>query len=378
TPWQEYLPPDSLQLCNFTQLVPAQDGGVTAVAESAAGRQKMVVTFDGHNWSVLPAGLRNFFCAWREPDQTIWAVTANSLFQWDTARTNWVEHEEISAGRISDMAVEPDGAFWLATSDGLFRGSLPLWCRPDAVRELDSPVACMASDGNGWFYFIADNKLHRLRNEIHREYPLPPTSQRPQTGQFLSPLKDGSLLVGIGRAVFQFKPADGSFNAVVTQAQTQPAKPLGLLPDGNVCLCHADDHPAFDEFDGTQLRPLPTPPTVRGNEDTPATLFATRNGNVWIGGGRTVFLCHDGKWEQFGPGNHDTPEAAVGFAEMTNGIIWCATPDELWNFDGKKWSLSQGHFNHINALMEARDGTVWLASNGGLYHFCNGIWVENG
>ena len=151
----------SLQLNNFTQLTPDKDGGVTVVAESAINHQKMVVTFDGRNWAALPAGPRNFFCAWREPDQTIWAVNVNSLFQWEAARTNWVEHEEISAGRISDVAVEPDGAFWLATSDGLFRGSLPLWSRPDAVRDLDASVDCLTLDAGGWLYFIAENKLHR-------------------------------------------------------------------------------------------------------------------------------------------------------------------------------------------------------------------------
>ena len=218
-----------------------------------------------------------------------------------------------------------------------------------------------------------------LRNEIHREYPLPAASQGPQAGQSLFPLKDGSLLVGRGNEwLYQFKRADGLFGSVAVRNQTQPVKPLGLLPDGSACLCHADDHAAFDEFDGTQLRPLPNPPTIRSNEDTPTTLFTTRSGDVWIGGGRTVFWWHDGKWDQFGSEDHSTPEGAVGFAEMTNGMIWCATSDEIWNFDGKKWSLSQNRFNHINTLMEAHDGTVWLASNGGLFHFCNGIWVENG
>src|SRR6202020_2411553 len=56
----------------------------------------------------------------------------------------------------------------------------------------------------------------------------------------------------------------------------------------------------------------------------------------------------------------------------------CATAAWIWKFESKKWSLSQNRFNHINTLMEAHDGTVWLASNGGLFHFCNGFWMDNG
>ena len=162
--WQEYIPPEFLSISNLSQPVSDDDGGVTLVAESAVDHQKMVVMFDGHNWTALPAGSRNFFHAWRGPDQAIWAATAESLFQWVASRTNWVENEEISAGQIFDVEMEPGGAFWLATADGLFRGAPSLWQKPGPVRDLDAPVQCMTLDEEGRFYFIAGNQLHMLQN----------------------------------------------------------------------------------------------------------------------------------------------------------------------------------------------------------------------
>lgn len=372
TAWQEFMPPESLQLSNLSQPVPDSGGGVTLVAESAA-KQKMVVMFDGKNWTTLPASLQNFFCAWREPDQTIWGATSNSLFEWSTSRTNWIEHREISAGRISDVAVEPGGAFWLATSDGLFRGALSLWCMPEPIRDLDLPVACMTLDNAGWLYFIAGNRLHALRNEVHREYPLPPEIQSAQTALALFPLKDGSLLVDGGNALFQFKSSDGLFKSLPLGY-----RPMGLLPDGTVCLHHNDEHPDLYDYDGTHFRLLPNQPPLRKDDGSLATLFATRNGDLWMGGGRAVYWYHDGKWERFASEDHGTPESVVGFAEMANGKIWCATSEELWEFDGKGWSRFQSRFNHINSLIQSHDGGVWLASNGGLYRFCGGVWMENG
>ena len=35
------------------------------------------------------------------------------------------------------------------------------------------------------------------------------------------------------------------------------------------------------------------------------------------------------------------PEKGIGFAEAPDGKIWCATSDELWEFDGKNWLLLQ-------------------------------------
>jgi signal transduction histidine kinase len=377
TTWHEYLPPESLQLGDFNQVMPDHGGGVTLLAESSASRQQWVVAFDGHTWAALPSGPRKFFCVWREPDQSFWAATTNALFQWSPAGTNWVEHEEISAGLISDVAMEPGGAFWLATSDGLFRGSLPLWGKPEPVVDLDLPVECMTVDSQGWLYFIAGNKLHLLRDEVHREYPLPQADQNSQFAQTLFPLRDGSLLVGRGGALLQFKPPDALLKPLPAQNQAQPAKPLGLLPDGSVCLYYGGGQAGFNDFDGTQFHPLPNPPPVQDDEAL-ALLFSNGNGDLWMGGGSSVFWRHDDKWERFASSDHSTPAAVVGFAEMPDGKIGCATPDELWEFDGKNWSLLQTRFNHINCLMQGRQGEVWLASNSGLFRFCHGIWMENG
>ena len=37
------------------------------------------------------------------------------------------EYEDITARAYNDLAIEPGGAFWLATSDGLFRYAPLAW-----------------------------------------------------------------------------------------------------------------------------------------------------------------------------------------------------------------------------------------------------------
>jgi signal transduction histidine kinase len=91
-----------------------------------------------------------------------------------------------------------------------------------------------------------------------------------------------------------------------------------------------------------------------------------------------VFWRHDDKWQSFVPFGDTTPAMAIGFIEMPDGKIWCATDDELWQFDGKNWLLLRSGFNHINGLSQTHDGSVWLASNSGLFRYYQDAWLQNG
>jgi signal transduction histidine kinase len=378
TGWLEYVAPDSLQNFNLSQPSPDDDGGVTLMAESAIQHQKLVVWFDGDNWVTRPAATRNFFRAWRGANRTFWAATRESLFQWDEERTNWIENDENPVGRIFDVAVEPGGAFWLATSDGLIRGAAALWLKPPPVRDLDSAIQCLTVDSEDRVNFVTENKLHILTNESHEEFALPPPLQNLEAIRALFPLKDGSLLVDSGTAPLQFKAGDAFCKALPARDDMKDIIPLGILPTGDACLYHPGEKVFFDDFDGTQSRPLDNAPPAGESKTGLTTLYSARNGDVWIGGAQGALWRHDGQWQFFASGDHTAPAPAVRFAETRDGKVWCATPDELWEFDGKNWLLLQTKFNDINALLQSRDGSIWLASKGGLFRYYDGTWLDYG
>ena len=377
TIWQEYFPPDSLLSNHLSRPESGMEGGVTLLAESTVNHEPTVVTFDGQHWEARPAGPRKFFRAWSGPGHTLWAVTTESLFQWVAVRTNWVANDEITAGQINDVAVEPGGAFWLATSDGLFRCAQPLWEKPEPLHDLDLPATSLTLDGEGALYFIAGQQLHWLQTETDHSFPLPAVSQNPATVPTLFLLKNGSLLVETGGALFQFRPDKGTFDPVPMPAGAQPVKALGRLPEGGVCLYHDRDD-TLDVFDGTRFQPLTNPPPLQKEDAGLTTLFAAENGDLWLGGGAVVWWRHNGVWKRFASQADITPERCVGFADLPDGKIGCATPDKLWEFDGENWLLMQAKFNHINGLMPSRDGGIWLAANGGLFRLGWGTWMDYG
>jgi signal transduction histidine kinase len=373
--WQKFSVPETLQLANLNAPEPDDEGGVTFIAESSVNHQKAAVTFDGKQWTVRPTKGENFFRAWRGPDRIFRAATSQSLYEWDSVHTNWLENEELSPGQIFDAKVEPDGNFWLSTPGELIRGSAALWERPEFFQDLDSPVQSLVEDSEKRLYFIAGNKLYVPGNGTPRKFSIPGLPPGQPADYALFALRKGSLLVKAGDALFQFLPADGSFKPIPAP-DGQPETTLGTLPDGNICLYRPGANPAFEEFDGVRTRPMDGP-AVDESDRKITTLFAARNGDLWMGGKDAIWR-HDNQWRSFASAAQPGPKSAAAFAEMLDGTILCATPNEIWAFDEKKgWTLLQYGFNHINSLIRSRDGSVWIASNGGLIRFYQGAWLEN-
>jgi signal transduction histidine kinase len=373
---QEYAKPDWLAANPVSQPVPDNQGGVILLGDTSS-HQKTIVTFEGGTWGMVSAGGRNFFHAWRGPDHFLWAATVDALFQWVPARTNWVENEDISPGTIDDVAVEPDGAFWLATADGLFRGSLPLWSKSGTTGNMNEPVPSLATMGESGLCFIAGDQLHLVQDNRDRNFNLPSAHETFSGTPTLWPLKNGSFLVRAGTGLFQFSPNSGWSQLQFPGESAGKIQPLGILPDGSVCLCREGAMVDLVAFDGIQLLPLANPPPLQ-TEDLPVTaLHSSRNGDLWIGG-PSVWWCHEGAWRRFTSADFTTPEGAVSFADLPDGNICCATSDQLWEFDGHNWLLLKTRFNHINVLLSGHDGAVWLASNGGLFRYGSGVWLDNG
>jgi signal transduction histidine kinase len=382
--WKDYLPPSSLQIQNLRAPREDEEGGVIAVAESIADGRTVAARFDGKDWTVLPTGGKRFERAWRSGDKALWVVAEDTLFRQAPGHTNLAEYQEISTRRYYDVATEPGGTFWIATSGGLFHYAPPLWRSPASLQQINSLVHSLTEDTAGRLWFVAAGWLHSLQGDIYREFALPePVARDAQSIRMIFPLRNGLLLLDAGEHSLRFNPESGSFGAgLPLRAGVQHVKPLGLLPDGSLCLQSWNAERAtgeltacyFDQFDGVQSKPLADPPPGA----VYATLFAARNGDLWLSGDRSIAWYHEKKWRVFPVSDRAVPEVVLGFTELTDGRIWCATQDKLWEFDGRNWSSAYAGFDHINALQCDRSGNVWVADDAGMHRLFQKIWIENG
>ena len=373
--WQEFLPPPMLQAANFQQPLPDIDGdGVTCAADSPSGEQKLVVHFDGQNWTIQPIGTEKIRGAWRGRDGATWVTTINTLFQIDNSGTAAAESEEISRGRFFDLAVETNGVFWLASAEGLLRYSPPLWKSPRAIQRLNTPVPCLAEDSESRLWFVSDGALHSLEEGRYQDHAFPrPSRIVLQSARVLLPLKNGDLLLDTGEELFQFQPGNGALNSL-PPLQGERRHTLGIFRDGSVAVQSTDTTGQtchLDKYDGTAFQPFPPAPT----DCAFSAFLETQNGDLWLGGDRGPFWYHEKKWQTFS--NNFAPSSIVSFVETADGKLWCATPDSIWEFNGQNWSTIRTGFDQINSVIRSHDGNIWVASNGGLHRFMQGAWIEN-
>jgi signal transduction histidine kinase len=108
-----------------------------------------------------------------------------------------------------------------------------------------------------------------------------------------------------------------------------------------------------------------------------ACSLATETGDLWLGGNFGTAWRHD-KWTVFPASETGAPRDVRRLMELPTGRIWCASREKIWSFDGKNWSAVRGGINHINGMICERDGSVWVATDGGAQRFFRGNWIENG
>ena len=390
TQWRDYLLPKELALANLRAPYDDLEGGVTAVADSPRRRQRVIVSFDGMSWTLRAATSARLRQAWTGPERTCWAMSRDSLFQLFEPTTELRESEEITARQYFDVAVEKSGAFWLATSDGLFRYAPSLWRSPPELRGITGPAYCVACDAEGSLCFAAGNLLYLFQNGQIQQYPLPAAWEGRVVPRALFLLKNGTLVLAAketepasGERLFSIQPARNSWVSLPAAGQERRAKALGLLPDGALCFQDLEALPkgvscSLGRCDGSKFEPLSDPPPAQAVGTNFSCVFATPSGDLWVSGEAGTAWYHNKTWRGFAANEQIGPAEALSFIELADGKIWAATQDQIWEFDGRNWSLARGGFGRINQIQATRDGSVWVASNSGLHRFFRGTWIENG
>ncbi|HVV72165.1 MAG TPA: ATP-binding protein, partial [Verrucomicrobiae bacterium] len=364
--------------------------GLVALAESVTNHQKLMAGFDGQTWTIEALPPIKVRQVWWGPDGTRWAMGISSLFEWEAgAHADLGENEEISARQYFDLAVEPGGNFWLATSDGLFRYSPPLWRTPVPLRKLDTPVRCLATDPEGRLWFASGNRVYSFQTNQLKTYPIPPAAGRSLQIRSFYWLKSGLLAVAAvepesstGDQLFGIEPETGTVRPLAGGSPAPRIRALGLLPDGSLCLQSAgspasEGHWSLSRFDGQTIQPIAEPPPVEALGTNLHAMFTAQNGDLWLGGDLGTAYFHEQRWLAFTSSDKSVPEAPVAFAELPDGKIWCAEQDQIWEFDGRIWNVVRHGFDRINALLRARDGSIWAACNNGLQRYVQGVWLEN-
>lgn len=369
TSWRKHELPREFGVTRLHRIFEYEDASLSIMADLERSGRKAVVQFESGNWSLHTVGVDNALYAWIGPGSRVYAVSPNAFFESMPSTGEFVESEEISARQFLDVAVEPGGAFWLATSDGLFRHAPPAWQVPLAARNVNSPVHSLLADAQDRVWLVAGNSLHMLQGQKSRDFPLPSASLRS-----VSLVQNGALVLDGGGRLFEFSPASSRFRDI--SGTNQSWRILGSLRKGVLCLAtEAGGSPELRSYDGASFSPMKLTSDVMQLGEI-LRVFSTQTGALWVGAERGVGLLEQGKWRIWNLGESPAPAGVSSFLEQPDGKIWCAARERIWEFDGWDWSELSRSFDRVNSMVRSRDGTVWVASNSGCQRLFQGTWVE--
>jgi signal transduction histidine kinase/ligand-binding sensor domain-containing protein len=332
--WREFIPPESLHLQHLQHLQP-DENGVTLVADSSEDGHSLVVRFDGEQWHAQEIGAAHFCFAWRGPDNGYWVASSNQLLHGEGA--DLAVHADLSPRQYNDVGMDWRGTFWLATSAGLVRFTPALW------RQEPTGGKIVAS-------------LQDLATNTH------------------SPAPGGQI------ARFDMDPARAAL--IASPQGVTGLKPVGLLKDGRVCCAtlptkDSNQRNRLAVFDGSKFQALPILVPEQAAASNISCLLATQSGDLWLAGDFGTACLH-GRWTVFPASKSGAPEGVCHLAELPSGQIWGASREKIWSFDGKNWSLVRAGFHHLNAMLCARDGGVWVGEDNAVARFIKGHWIQNG
>ena len=379
--WTEIHPSADSPLKEFQRPTENTDGSVSIVA-SGANQQRYIVTLEnegGTNQNVEKSKIR---FAWKQANAGFWGQSYNSVFRIDAQGSKPVGQDEVSAGLLLDVAVESSEIFFIASSEGLFRYAPSCWQRPFEVNDIDASIQHVIEDRNQRLWFLnSEALLMKHENRWHR-YPWPEEGEllfRPSDTIYQS--DESHLLIRHGDTHFSFDIPSGELTPYELDGSAGLVKIVGKRLDGTMIVLWRDvsvaDNPVYlGELRDDNVRLLPEIRAPWDQQSNLEFIVETQNQELWFGDEQGVGIIDSSEIERFGRDAGLPEERATCLIELDNGLIWASLGNGIYEFDGKRWRFLFSAKDRINAVMQASDESIWVASNSGIHRFHYDSWVS--
>ena len=370
-----FFPPPTVPVRNLRRPVKDEANGAIMLADSSIDGQLLWARLADGVWQSGTVPDPHTQRAWRMPDGMMWFLTPYALFRLASDRT--VEQEAPLATHYWDVAVDEHGIFYVATSEGLLRYMLLPWQTPRGLEAEVMPFQFVREDPGNRLWCAGENTVLALEDGALKKYLLPGVDVgSPQVSKRLVILPDGHVLYGFSDRLFGFSTARDGFEDILHPSGAG-LKLLGQLADGAAAVqllapTGSKTNYALTHYNGKEFRPMNSAGLEPALLGALSLLHTVKNGDLWVGGASGLARFQGQKWQTF-----PQADGAFSLVELEGGKLWFGGRSTIHQFDGKTWQVVQSGLDHINAMVQSRDGSVWVAVGNGLYRFYRNSWVYN-
>lgn len=379
--WQQCLLPNDSPVENLQRPLEGPEGATIVVGfDRTNSSTRHILTAVGTNWVSDEPVTEKFRVAWQGWDDTRWAMSYNGLFRRvGPGPGGWVR--EGGADLYHDVAVQPNGVFWLATSAGLIRYAPLLWRAPAEISEAKlAEAACYAITQGETALWLAtvDGLVRVIENKVDR-ISWPEDFEPTLAGiDSIYESSAGNVIIGAAHDALVFDPRSRQFSKVARDAT---ARPLGKLRDGSVCVRIIKDGAVrLERFDGSGLALLFPSVADIGLPNDIVAVLESRAGDLWFAGSSGIARYHagDARAQIFGAPEGLVPERIQCLGEAGEDLIWAGSADSIFEFRNGRWERIRTGIERVRTILRGREGAVWVAGSDGVHQFSNGAWLDHG
>jgi signal transduction histidine kinase/ligand-binding sensor domain-containing protein len=314
-------------------------------------------------------------------DGYLWIGTYAGLVRFDGVRfVPWasLNDKPLPDYRIYSLLATEDGSLWIGTGNGLARwkaGELTNFGKPGGrinaiLEDLDRNVWIARSqipDHGGPLCRVSGNDPRCFGQADG--IPLP-------TAMRLAKDNSGSILIGGSEGLCRWKPGSSSTTYFQKELK-QHGMLLGVIAiaaarngDLWVSLEQSAGSLELEHFVDGNWKPQALP-GVRDSDQGVSTLFADRDGALWVGTAkRGVYRIYNGRTDHYASADGLSSDAIAGFFQDREGTLWVASSKGIDSFRDLPvitYSLKEGlSGDSVSTVFAARDGTVWIGNSGTL------------
>jgi signal transduction histidine kinase/CheY-like chemotaxis protein/ligand-binding sensor domain-containing protein len=394
---------------------------VTATPKGTGG--EVALRLSKGKWQIVAQqqqGASRLLRAWRDGAGDLWVAEGDTLRRKpaDAPNADWQHMDqdgEVLSARFADIAFNPDGTFFLATSRGLALHVNHEWksysntmdSRGDVI-NLQQSMSALIEDQRRQMWFVGEEQLFRLYRNHWDEFLFPKTFRIDNfQSHSLGELPDGRILIQLAPEVYvtQINPLGNLPGATIPAPLPPTAKPfLAIFDPEKARFSVVKPPPGYKpkmfcrRSDGTFLLAMVA---VDGNNDDalatltgdsiskPVSIHAkwnigywramaeAGNGDVWVGGTGGLGRFANGQYQQFdlaqasgnrfGTPKPVKPRSVFSLSFEPDGTMLVGGRDGLYRWTGSRLEFLTDRIQVARGTIRDRNGVLWIVSGSGVF-----------